>query len=208
MFPTTIWTTIHRAGGQDAEALSVVAERYRDPVLEYIKRRGFRGGDADDVCQDVFLRVLQGGVLAKADQERGRFRSLLLSVTTHVIQDRLRRRREMPVEDIEPPARDEPEFDQGWALHLAERALERLREQRSPYFDVLEAHLTGQAQDRNKLWIARTKLAALIRQEVAFTCASRADYEAEMAYLAPYLRPRSKQGAQGRRGAGAKGQEP
>ncbi len=192
MFPTTIWTTIHRAGGQDADAIARVAELYRAPVLEFIKRRGFRGGDADDVCQDVFLRVLQGGVLATADEERGRFRSLLLSVTTHVMQDRQRRRRETPVEDLEPPARDEPEFDEGWAMHLAGRALERLREQGSPYYDVLEAHLTGQPQDRNKLWIARTKLAALIRQEVAFTCASRADYEEEMAYLAPFLRPRRK----------------
>ena len=193
MFPTTIWTTIHRAGEQDGVALEDVAQRYRQPVLEYIRRRGFQGSDAEDLCQDVFVRVLAGGVLAKADPDRGRFRSLLLAVTTHVIFDRLRKRRDVPVEDIEPPPPDAPDdFDMAWVLHLTERAIARLRDEGSPYYDVLEGHLTGQAQDRNKLWIARHKLAAQIRREVAFTCATREDFDREMALLAPYLRPRNK----------------
>jgi RNA polymerase sigma factor (sigma-70 family) len=191
VFPTTIWTTIHQAGAQDTVALADVAQRYRQPVLEFIRRRGFQAPDAEDLCHDVFLRVLKGGVLAKADRDRGRFRSLLLSVTVHVIQDRLRKRRETPVEGLEPPQR-ETDFDEGWALHLTERAIQRLQEQGSPYYDVLEGHLAGQRQDRNKLWIARKKLAALIRQEVAHTCATRADYEAELAYLSQYLRPSEK----------------
>ena len=106
VFPTTIWTTIHQAGEQDTVALEDVAQRYRQPVFEYIRRRGFNGNDAEDICQDVFVRVLQGGVLAKADRQRGRFRSLLLSVTTHVILDRLRKRRETPVEDLETESRE------------------------------------------------------------------------------------------------------
>ena len=193
VFPTTIWTTIHRAGDQDSMALEHVAERYRQPVLEYIRRRGFQGSDAEDICQDVFVRVLQGGVLAKADRNRGRFRSLMLSVTTHVILDRLRKRREVPVEDPEPLARQQTDdFDHAWALHLTDQAIQRLREQGSPYYDVLEGHLSGQPQNRNKLWIARRKLAAEIRREVAFTCATRADFDEEMAHLARYLRPRGK----------------
>ena len=189
MFPTTIWATIHQAGREDAFALEDVARRYRQPVLEYIRRRGFQGHDADDICQDVFLRILQGDVLAKADEQRGRFRSLLLSVTTHVILDRLRRRRDVNVETIE--AHVEPQdFDRGWALHLTERALDRLREEGSPYFEVLSGHLAGQPQDRNRLWIARGKLAAEIRKEVAHTCFSREDFEDEMNYLCQYLGPR------------------
>jgi RNA polymerase sigma factor (sigma-70 family) len=189
MFPTTIWATIHQAGRHDALAMEDVARRYRQPVLEYIRRRGFAGHDAEDVCQDVFLRVLQGGVLAKADEERGRFRSLLLSVTTHVILDRLRRRRDVNLETLE--ARAEPQdFDRGWALHLTERALDRLREDGSPYFEVLSGHLAGQPQDRNRLWIARGKLAAEIRKEVAQTCLSPEDFEEEMRHLSQYLGPR------------------
>ncbi len=191
MFPTTIWTTIHQAGEHDAVALQDVAQQYRQPVLEYVRRRGFQGNDAEDICQDVFVRVLQGGVLAKADRQRGRFRSLLLSVTTHVILDRLRKRRETPVEDLETESREsEREFNQEWALHLTERALDRMRDEGSPYFDVLQGHLSGQPQNRNKLWIARKKLASQIRREVAYTCATPIDVEQEMAYLSRYLRPR------------------
>ncbi len=191
MFPTTIWTTIRQAGDQDAEALQNVGVLYRPPVLEFIRRRGFQGSDAEDLCQDVFVRMLQGGVLAKADRNRGRFRSLLLSVTTHVIQDRLRKRRDVPVEDLDPGAAG-AEFDRGWALHLTERAMSQLRDQGSPYYEVLAGHLTGQPQNRNKLWIARKKLASQIRQEVAYTCSNRADFEEEMAYLSQYLKPRKK----------------
>lgn len=192
MFPTTVWTRIHQAGAWDQAALEEFAQRYRPAVLEFIESRGFHTANAEDLCQDVFLRILRGGVLAKADSTRGRFRSLLLAVTTHVIQDHLRKRREIPVQDLEPPAH-EPDFDQTWAWHLAQRALERLCDDDSPYYNVLVEHLLGEKQDRNKLWIARRKLAAMIRQEVALTCATRADCEDELAYLSRYLQPAKKQ---------------
>ena len=191
MFPTTVWTTIRQAGGRDPEALEDFAARYRAPVLGYLRGRGFAVNDADDICQDVFVRVLAGGVLAKASQDRGRFRSLLLAVTTRVIQDRFRKRREPVLEHVEPAAA-ETDFDRAWAWHLTERALERLQETGSPYYEVLTAHLSGRKQSRNKLWIARRKLAALIRREVAFTCATTADAEEELAYLSRYLRPAKK----------------
>ena len=192
VFPTTIWTRISEAGAEDESALEDFAVRYRPAVLEFIQRRGFTGTAADDLCQEVFLRVLRGGVLAKADQSRGRFRSLLLTVTTRVIQDRFRKRREAPTEDLEPATR-QPDFDRSWALHLTERAMAELREQGSPYYDVLRDHLGGKSQNRNKLWIARKKLATLIRKEVAFTCVSHEDFEAEMAYLSQFLRPSQQQ---------------
>jgi RNA polymerase sigma-70 factor (ECF subfamily) len=192
VFPTTIWTTIRRAGDADPEALAEVAERYRPPVLSFIRHKGFRGADGDDLCQEVFLRILQGRVLARADRARGRFRSLLLAVTTNVIRDRLRKRTDVPRAEIDPPAGRDEAFDEAWALHLAERAMMRLQAQGSPYYDVLAAHLLGEKQDRNRLWIARRKLAALIRHEVAETCAGQAEVEEELAYLARYLRPRGK----------------
>ena len=59
----------------------------------------------------------------------------------------------------------------------------------------LQLDLAGQPQDRNRLWIARGKLAALVRAEIAATCAGPGDYEQELAHLAPYL------GTEGRRKA-------
>ena len=192
VFPTTIWTRIGEAGAEDESALEDFAVRYRPAVLEFIQRRGFSGNAADDLCQDVFLRVLRGGVLAKADPGRGRFRSLLATITMHVLHDHLRKRREVP--SLLPDVAAAPEdFDHAWALNLTARALDQLREQGSPYFDVLTAHLAGNKPSRNRLWIARRKLAALIRQEIAKTCATPADAEEELAHLRPYLRPPSQE---------------
>jgi DNA-directed RNA polymerase specialized sigma24 family protein len=188
VFPTTIWTTIAKAGASDAGALERFAREYRQPVLQFVQAKGFRGADADDICQDVFLRLLSGQVLARATAARGRFRNLLLSVATHVIQDRQRRRRETPSDEIELVEKD-PDFDRAWTLELTGRAFERLRAQQSPYYQVLQQHLAGVAQDRNKLWIARGKLVALIQHEVALTCSSPAELEEELRHLSPYLRP-------------------
>ncbi len=187
MFPTTVWTVIREAGDQDPRALESFASNYRAPVLKYIRGRGLGAGDAEDLCQDVFVRVFGGKVLAKADAAKGRFRSLLLTVVRRVIQDWLRRRRpEVSLQEFDPADRD-PDFDREWVLHLTERALQRLHEKKSPYYAVLKGHLAGESQNRNKLWIARNKLIALIRHEIALTCRSPEEFEEEAAYLSTFL---------------------
>jgi len=193
MFPTTLWTCIHRAGEDDGESLRAFAEHYRAPVLAYVRSRGFDAQTSEDLCQDVFVRLLSGGVLGKADPARGRFRSLLLTVTTRVIQDHLRRDhlrrpRALPADALEDPG-PAPDFDRAWAWHVTERALGRLRARGSPYHEVLVDHLEGRATSRNRLWLARRKLSAAVRAEVAATCASPEDFEEELAYLARFLRP-------------------
>ena len=60
MFPTTVWTHIQRAGAEDAEALDRFARAYHGPVLRFIEGRGVAPGDAEDVCQEVFVRLLRG----------------------------------------------------------------------------------------------------------------------------------------------------
>jgi hypothetical protein len=116
-------------------------------------------------------------VLAKADRDRGTFRSLLCTVTIRVIQDWRRRHPELPSTNDEPVA-PAPDFDRAWAVHLTERALGALKEVSPRAYEVVLGHLAGVKQDRNKLWIARRKLVALIRREVAV--------------LSPYLRPSSR----------------
>lgn len=187
MFPTTVWTVIREAGGRDREALERFAADYRGAVFAYIRAKGYDAARAEDLCQDVFVRLLAGDVLRKADAAKGRFRSLLLTVVKRVLQDAARRRSlEVPVEAIEVADRD-PDFDRAWILHLAERAMARLKAEGSPYPAVIERHLAGEAVDRNKLWIARTKLVAGIRHEIALTCGSHEEFEEEVAYLSRYL---------------------
>lgn len=194
MFPTTVWDVVHAAGADDPAALDAFAREYSAPVTAFIRRRGIPADAAEDLCQDVFVRVLSGGVLAKADARRGTFRSLLCTVSVRVIQDWRRRHREVASEDIEL-ATPEPDFNRDWVVHLTDRALRALKTTSPRAYEVVKGHLAGEKQDRNKLWIARRKLVALIRREIALTCRSRQEMERELATLAPYLRPSSRPGA-------------
>jgi len=190
VFPETSWTTIRQAGSADERALERFASLYREPVLAFMRCRRIPEADAEDLCQEVFLRIIKSSTLAKVDPDRGKFRSLLLAIATHVIQDRGRKAsrepKGAPVEPVVWPDRDE-EFDREWVMHLSGRALARLKVESPHYHAALEAHLEGRERDRQKVWIARKKLLALIRDEVARTCSSQAEFEQEVAYLSAFL---------------------
>jgi DNA-directed RNA polymerase specialized sigma24 family protein len=190
VFPTTVWDVVQAAGARDPGALEQFAREYRAPVIAFIKRRGVAADIAEDLCHDVFVRVLSGGVLSKADVRRGTFRSLLCTVTVRVVQDWRRRQREWPGDDRDLAA-PLPDFNKAWAVHLTERALRVLKRDTPRAYAVVRDHLAGHKQDRNKLWIARRKLISLVRREIALTCRSRDEVEREMAVLGPYLRPAS-----------------
>ena len=55
----------------DAEALESLSDRYRPPVLRFIRGRGFSEWDAEDLCQEVFARLFAKNVFALADSARG-----------------------------------------------------------------------------------------------------------------------------------------
>jgi len=186
VFPTTVWDLVRDAGKLEPLAMSRFAEGYRAPVVEFLRGRGAPPQDCEDLCHEVFLRLLKGGVLAKADPQRGRFRSLLCTVTMHVYVD-WHRRRPKPVAELADAAAPVEDFDRAWALHLVERAMERLRVEHPTYFEDLKAHLDDQEVDRNRLWIARKKLSAFVRHEIAMTCRSPSEIEEERRILAPYL---------------------
>jgi DNA-directed RNA polymerase specialized sigma24 family protein len=192
VFQTTVWDVVHLAGARDPDALRRIGEDYRAPILDFIRSRGVAREQAEDLCHDVFVRLLTGEVLTKADAHKGRFRALLCTVTIRVMQDWSRRRRDFPFADLDPVA-PEAGFDRLWVLHLVERAFRQLKATSPRSYDVLRSHLREQAPDRNKLWIARRKLASLIRREIVITCRSSEEAEAEIAWLSPYLRPRKKE---------------
>jgi DNA-directed RNA polymerase specialized sigma24 family protein len=191
MFQTTVWDDVKAAGAHDADAMNRIAEQYRAPILAFIRSRGVAGPEAEDFCHDVFVRVLAGGVIGKADATKGTFRTLLCTVTIRVMQDWRRKRRELPWEGLDPAVVPEG-FDRLWVLHLVERAFAALKRTSPASYEALRGHLTGRPPERNKLWIARRKLSSLIRNEIALTCRSPEELEAEVARLSPYLRPAEK----------------
>ena len=136
--PTTVWSTLLKVRREPERVKDLVVRRYRQPVYEFALRQRLAPEDADDVAQEVFLRVCREDFLEKADRARGKFRTLLLAVTKHVIGSMRRRenagkrdrRRRVPLEDFDIPAEPagDPEFDRLWARNLVSKALERLKD--------------------------------------------------------------------------------
>ncbi len=82
-FPDTQWTLILQAAdSQTADglaALDQLCRRYCQPMNTYARLRGYSPVDADDITQAFFARLLEVKTHAKAERQRGRFRTFMLS---------------------------------------------------------------------------------------------------------------------------------
>ena len=171
-FPTTRWTLVVAAGDphrkEARSALVYLCENYWYPLYAYLRRRGYPAHRAQDLTQEFFIRVLEGRYLDRADPEKGRFRSFILTslkffVADEEDRDRAQKRGGGTVEPLEfssgeqryqrEPAHDEtPEriFERRWALTLLDRVVEKLREEfvqhgRPEHFERLKVFLLGQS---------------------------------------------------------------
>ena len=68
-------------------ALEKLCQAYWHPVYHYIRRRGYGTEDAQDLTQSFFTKLLERQALAKADPERGKFRSFLLGSVKNFLAD-------------------------------------------------------------------------------------------------------------------------
>lgn len=147
-FPQTDWIRLAElrdgSAGQKQRVLGELFVRYRDPVLAYLRGRGSRAEQAEDLVQDFFLHAIQHGLFEKADAARGRFRNLLLTALQHYAAKAHRAERaqlrhpaggfagadvgEMP-EGVLPPDHTTPEraFLRGWAETIVRRVLSALQ---------------------------------------------------------------------------------
>lgn len=129
-----------------SRSLEQLCRTYWYPLYVYLRRRGYRAEDAEDLTQEFFARLLHSRFFAAASQERGRFRSYLLTALNHFLADEWDRGRAqkrggdqifvpLEVENAETAYRLEPADDltpekvyqQRWAKTLLANVLEQLR---------------------------------------------------------------------------------
>jgi DNA-directed RNA polymerase specialized sigma24 family protein len=172
-FPATDWPLVvaSRAAAEPpgTGALAELCGAYWQPVYAYLKQRGHRAEEAEDLTQGFFAHVLAHRVLEQAAPERGRLRSLLLTSLVHYVsnqQARLRAKKRggpyagathVRPDDtdfglLEPSDRVTPEtiYERQWAIALLRRVLSELRaeladEGKSHIFEALKRHLVGDA---------------------------------------------------------------
>ncbi len=133
-FQTTSWTLIVKAQTGPEELAEVLA-RYWRPVYGYLRRKGQNRQNAADLTQGFMTKVIEDGLIGRADRERGRFRTFLLSCLNSFVIDQYRGgSRVVPnslsdLEAAEPEESDDPSraFDRQWATTVLEIALARLR---------------------------------------------------------------------------------
>jgi RNA polymerase sigma-70 factor (ECF subfamily) len=182
-FPTTSWTLVLSAGQQTdangSDALAMLCEKYWYPLYAFVRRRGYSVEQAQDLTQEFLARVLERRYFERADRNKGRFRTFLLSCLTCFLLDAADHRQALkrggshspiPLEawkgeelyQREPAHNETPEkiFERRWALALLERVLARLRDEfvsngDAAHFERLKVFLLGLDGDVRYAELAR-----------------------------------------------------
>lgn len=173
MFPRTRWTQVGNVRSADtnefSEALDYLTDQYWQPIFRYIQRQGNDEQRSKDLTQSFILHCLEKSVFARAEQERGRFRSFLLTslknfMTTAHRRERAQSRRPagglVSLESmtsgtsivLEPSVDESPEesFYRSWIANLIEKAVAQLQEEarltnRQAHFKLFKERLVAPA---------------------------------------------------------------
>ena len=171
-FRTTCWTQVGRAKSDSPEGrreLRELCTAYYEPVATFLRCELRDADAAREMAHEFFAHVLAGGAIARAEPERGRFRSYLLGAVKHFLSHRREASRRLkrgggaesvslndtaaglaqsvPDAGALPP---DAAFDRQWALTVVARALEALRrecaaEGRGDFFEGVKPWLMGEA---------------------------------------------------------------
>lgn len=151
-FRPTRWSLIVALrGGTEPErrkALDELCTAYWYPLYAYARRRGCSPEDAADVTQSFFGHLLDKEIFNRADPDRGKLRTFLLTLMQRFLRDdwrkqqRLKRGGGVPLLSIDEPLAEgryahepvdhltpEALYHRRWALTLLERTLDGLQRQ-------------------------------------------------------------------------------
>jgi len=91
VFATTHWSVVLTTREQGSLAADAALEKlcrlYWYPIYAYVRRKGRRVEEAQDLTQEFFTKVLEKKYLSRADPSRGKFRTFLLACLTSFLND-------------------------------------------------------------------------------------------------------------------------
>jgi hypothetical protein len=144
-FLTTHWSLIDDVNGSDDERnralVSLLLKKYWKPVYCYLRQKGYDNEKAKDLTQGFFHEVVLGrGLIQKADQSKGRFRTFLLAALSRYLisireyetaQKRIPQHKLVSLDFVDPSELSEsisestPEdaFNYAWASSMVEEVL-------------------------------------------------------------------------------------
>ena len=169
---------VFAAGRSEAEpqtaeaALAELCQVYWAPLYGFVRSRGHTVHDAQDLTQSFFVYLLEHKVYARANRQKGRFRSFLLASLKNFLADASDRQRTLKrggAQILLPLHEEQAQeaeslfqthsgmsngdrlFDRSWAEALVAAALERLsadykREAKEQLFNELRMFIAGGAE--------------------------------------------------------------
>jgi RNA polymerase sigma factor (sigma-70 family) len=178
VFPSTHWSVVFAAGKSEAEpqtagaALAELCRGYWAPLYGFVRSRGHTVHDAQDLTQSFFAYVLEHKVYARANRQKGRFRSFLLASLKNFLADAADREQTLkrggaqiflPLHEEQAQeaeslfqthsgiSNEDWLFDRSWAESLVATALERLsadyrRDAKEQLFKELRIFIAGGAE--------------------------------------------------------------
>jgi RNA polymerase sigma-70 factor (ECF subfamily) len=152
VFATTHWSVVLTAGqGQSApaqRALETLCRAYWYPIYAYVRRKGYRPEEAQDLTQEFFAQLIAKDHVRLADRNKGKFRGFLLARLDFFLArewSRAHRQKrggqftfismdEHPPEEryqLEPADLETPEriFLRHWALTVLKQAMNALQQE-------------------------------------------------------------------------------
>jgi DNA-directed RNA polymerase specialized sigma24 family protein len=168
-FHTTRWSIVWGASSREsaeaARSLEALCQQYWPPLYAFVRHRGHREHDAQDLTQAFFAKLLEKDWLTVADPSRGRFRSFLLMAmkrflaNEHEYAQAKKRGGGLQIvptdfggdaQFADPKGRTaEAIFDRQWAITVLQAVMTRLRSEyqeagRSKDYERLKTCLTAE----------------------------------------------------------------
>ncbi len=85
----------------DQAAFEILYQRYEKPVLSFAYRMVLSAGEAEDLCQETFLRVVRA---RRKYETTGQFKTWLFRIVLNLCHDRRRRRKFRSHQSLNAPA--------------------------------------------------------------------------------------------------------
>lgn len=146
LLPTTHWSIVSQARRESASALNSLFTAYRNPLLVWLRCRGHKPEDAEDLVQGFFANLMRRDFLSHVSRDRGRFRTFLLTSLQRYVLDDVDRRNAgkrgggRPVESLQETDEDgrlvhdrgdshttpDLDYDRAWAISVLANATHRL----------------------------------------------------------------------------------
>ena len=90
-FQTTKWSLLQRIRSDDAVdsalAMETLCRDYWPPLYAWLRGSGRSSAEAEDLTQGFFAHAIAKNIFQKADQDRGRLRSFLLTSLRNYVND-------------------------------------------------------------------------------------------------------------------------